>query len=192
MDPGTAAALFGEVVDWMSVDRIFYRARQFWHTLTGKLSHRNWEEVHSTLAPDPLALFMEMSDPEQTHGFRVYRRLKAEGYQDPDLLAAALLHDVGKNRSPLAVWERVWIVVASSIFSQSSKQNTSPARGDDRHPMTVAKHHPAWGAEMAFQRGASPTTVWLIRNHERQDFKGIEDTSRLRMLKALKNADDMC
>jgi hypothetical protein len=192
MDPGAAAALFGEVVDWMSVDRIFYRARQFWHTLTGKLSHRNWEEVRSALAPDLLALFTEMSDPEQTHGFRVYRRLKVEGYQDPDLLAAALLHDVGKNRSPLTVWERVWIVIASPIFSQSSKPNTSPAQGEDRNPMTVAKRHPAWGAEMALQRGASSITAWLIRNHERKDVEGVEDTSRLRMLRALIKADDMC
>lgn len=192
MDPGAAAALFGEVVDWMSVDRFFYRARQFWHTLTGKLSHRNWEEVRSALAPDLLALFTEMSEPEQTHGFRVYRSLKAEGYQDPDLLAAALLHDVGKNRSPLTVWERVWIVIASPIFSQSSKPDTSPAQVEDRNPMTVAKHHPAWGAEMALQRGASSTTAWLIRNHERKDVEGIEDTSRLRMLKALIKADDIC
>lgn len=192
MDPGAAAALFGEVVDWMSVERIFYRARQFWHTLTGKLSRRHWEEVRSALAPDPLTLFTEMSDPEQTHGFRVYRRLKAKGYQDPDLLAAALLHDVGKNRSPLTVWGRAWIVIASSIFHQDTKPDTSPVMGEDRHPMSVAKHHPAWGAEMALQRGASSTTAWLIRNHERQDFEGIEDTSCLRMLKALIKADDMC
>lgn len=176
----------------MMLNKIFYRAWQFWQTVTGRLSFQDREEVASVLSPDQLALFAEMPDSEQAHAVRVLRALKAGGHQDPDLLAAGLLHDVGKCRYPLRVWDRVWIVLAGYLFSPKSNTKEGNLGSDDGHPLVVAERHPAWGAEMAQSHGSSPLTVWLIRNHERRDVKEAEagESRRGRFLKALISADE--
>ena len=57
-----------------------------------------------------------MQSSEQAHAVSVYRQLVAQGETSSDLLAAALLHDVGKSLSPLRLWERVLIVLARVFF----------------------------------------------------------------------------
>lgn len=174
----------------MRVHNIFYRAWQFWQSLTGSPSPQDWEEVRAVLSPGQFNLFAEMPDPEQAHGLRVLRTLKSEGHRDPDLLAAGLLHDVGKCRHPLNVWERVWIVLVGSVFSPGSNAEGSFFGEHEKRPMVIAERHPEWGAEMALKQGSSPIMVWLIRNHERRDLEDMEDSRRLRLLKALIKADN--
>lgn len=174
----------------MTVHNIFYRAWQFWQSLTGSLSQQDWDEVRAVLSPDQLDLFAEMPDPEQSHGLRVLRTLKSGGHRDPDLLAAGLLHDVGKSRHPLNVWDRVWIVLAESVFSPRSNAEGSHFGEHGEHLIAVAERHPEWGAKMALEQGSSPVTVWLIRNHERRGLEDMEDSCRLRLLKALIKADN--
>ena len=52
-------------------------------------------------------------------------------------------------------------------------------------PFVVAAHHPAWGADLARQAGASPHTVELIRQHH--DPQPTDDP----LVAALKAADDI-
>ena len=40
------------------------------------------------------------------------QRLQTQGFSDPDLLTAALLHDVGKTLSPLSTLDRILVVLA--------------------------------------------------------------------------------
>jgi putative nucleotidyltransferase with HDIG domain len=174
----------------MMLNKIFYRAWQFWHTITGSPSPQDWEEVASVLSPDELALFAEMPDSEQAHAVRVLRALKAEGHRDPDLLAAGLLHDVGKCRYPLGIWDRVWIVLAGGQMTSKSSPKGDRLGRDDGHPLVIAERHAEWGAEMAHNHGFSPLTVWLIRNHERRDAEEAGDLRRWRLLHALIKADN--
>jgi len=125
------------------------------------------ELAQSILSPQLLVLFLELQPSEINHSFEIARSLITSGKKDPDLLAAALLHDVGKSRSPLNLWERAIVVLAKRLFPATyQKWGTSGDMQGWRRIFVVAEQHPAWGAEMAAAAGASQLTVNLIRRHQ--------------------------
>ncbi|HUS85119.1 MAG TPA: HD domain-containing protein [Anaerolineales bacterium] len=112
------------------------------------------------------ALFFRMSDPDQSHSIRVFQSLVGQGEENPDLLRAALLHDVGKSLKPLHPWEKALVVLANLIFPKKVfKWGKGEAHGW-RQPFVVALQHPEWGAAMVRQAGGSETLVTLIRYHQ--------------------------
>jgi hypothetical protein len=115
-------------------------------------------------------LFLRQPPVEQAHSLDVFIQLSEQGENSPDLLAAALLHDVGKSRFPLRPWERAAVVMGKAFFpAWVEKWGVSDPRGWKR-PFVVAAQHARWGAEMADAAGASALTVSLIRRH--QDLTG--------------------
>lgn len=144
---------------------MFYRAGQFWQALTVAPAAEEVERARQALSPQLMALFLNQRASEQVHSLRVFINLCDQGEQSPELLAAALLHDVGKSRYPLQLWERVAAVIGQAIaFVQTASWSQAEPRGWKR-PFVVARQHAAWGAEMAAAGGASPLTVELIRRH---------------------------
>lgn len=148
--------------------RIAYRLSQFWRMLPGRSAHVDRQEVRRFLGAPLTELFERMHPAEQAHSMRVYGALREQGETDPDLLAAALLHDAGKSRRPLRLFERVLIVLmraAAPGFVRRWGGGSQPA-GGLRGAFQTAEQHPAWGAEMAAGAGASPQTCELIRRHQ--------------------------
>ena len=178
----------------MSLRRVIYRVRQFYLALWAAAGAEDMDRARSVLTPAQMALFTGMRSSEQAHAMSVYRQLVEQGETFPDLLAAALLHDVGKSLSPLRLWERVLIVLARAIFPAQSRRwgNLSiPAVGlrGWRRAFIVAEQHPAWGAALAAEAGASPRTVALIRQHQEPPSSATEaDIERL--LSKLQAVDD--
>jgi hypothetical protein len=124
-----------------------------------------------------------MTPGEQAHSLRVLERLQRAGESDPDLMRAALLHDAGKVRSPLSLPDRALIVLGKRFLPGRVKRwGEGEARGIQR-AFVVAAQHPAWGAEMAAQAGATARTCDLIRRHQ-------EEAGEDRLLRALQEADD--
>ncbi len=68
-------------------------------------------EVQLRLPVSALSLFDTMSNADQQHSLRVCRGLQAQGYVEQDMLAAALLHDVGKAQGRVPFWTRPVIVL---------------------------------------------------------------------------------
>jgi hypothetical protein len=157
----------------MNAARLLYRTRQFWQALRSPLSFEDSEIVQTILTPLQVELFRQMQVSEQAHGLRVLRSLLAQGETQGDLLVAALLHDVGKNRVRLRLWERVAIVLVKAVCPGCAQRwGKGPAAGW-RRAFVVSARHPDWGAEMAASAGASPLTVALIRRHQ-EDRPGLE------------------
>lgn len=146
--------------------RIAYRVRQFWLALMAAPRPEDLERARERLSPQLMALFLQMQPGEQAHSLDVYARLLSRQQTDTDLLTAALLHDVGKSRYPLHVWDRAAIVLARKLFREQAQRWGQAAPRGWRRPFVVAEQHPAWGAEMASQAGASALTVRLIRRHQ--------------------------
>ena len=111
-----------------------------------------------TLMPGELALWRQMSRPDRRHAVRVARQVQASlGDQaEPPVLAAALLHDVGKVASGLGTFGRVAATVAGLARSEARA-------GDGR----VARYlrHDVLGAEMLAAAGSDPLTVAWAREH---------------------------
>ncbi|HML24932.1 MAG TPA: HD domain-containing protein [Aggregatilinea sp.] len=141
------------------------------------------------LTPDQFALYRRMRRAERQHSLRVLDALLAGGHDDPDLLAAALLHDVGKIRTAFFLPEKVLVVLVKAFAPSRYWAWGSESAHGWRRPFAVSVQHPAWGAEMAAAAGSTPRTVELIRRH--QDLlDGPPSTETDRLLRALQAVDD--
>ena len=169
--------------------RLAYRTRQFWFTLFGAQKNIDLLSLRSYLTPAQIVLFQRLQPPEQAHAVRVMERLQAGGHDEPELLSAALLHDIGKILSPLAVWERVAIVLGRHFFPAAVRRWSQGTPRGLCHPFVVAERHPAWGADLAAQAGAAARTVDLISRHQ-QPLSGPPRSPTERMLAELQRADN--
>jgi hypothetical protein len=156
----------------MSAARIFYRTRQFWHGLRLTPTASEIDRARSALNAAQFDLFIRLQPGEQSHSLAVFTKLSVAGEDNPDLLAAALLHDVGKTLYPLKLWERVWIVLGKAFPPGLLKRWALGDLGDLKglsfwkRPLVVAEQHPKWGAELAAQAGSSHLVVSLICRHQ--------------------------
>ncbi|MBI2887518.1 MAG: hypothetical protein HYY02_09945 [Chloroflexi bacterium] len=162
------------------VARWRYRVGQVARAGAGGLTTREREEVALALPPPLLRLFLDMRGVAQRHGYNVYRSLLARSWSDPDLLAAALLHDVGKGH--LGVISRVaWVLLggASPVLRERLARHDFWGRWFGLRDNLC---HPQAGAALAHGAGGSPITIWLIGHHEAE---GHPDP----VLRALQQAD---
>lgn len=140
------------------------------------LSPGDEAEVASWLPPSALALFKTMSLADQQHSLRVCRGLQLRGCQDADMLAAALLHDVGKAQGRVPFWTRPVIVLAKVVAPTLLKRLAIPPsalsdRGTPRwrRALSYAWWHAEVGAELAASAGLSEQAVLYIRTHHQPD-----------------------
>lgn len=153
----------------MRTSQLMYRTRQFWQAIFARVDD---ELVSSFLTSAQLSLFSQMQASEQAHSQKVLEKLISQGEQNKDLLVAALLHDVGKIRAPLRLWERVLIVLTKSICPACINKWGQLPHGEEtsklgwRKAFVVSVHHPEWGAVLAEQCGTSQQAVELIARHE--------------------------
>jgi len=123
--------------------------------------------AQALLSPDALALFQRMSQADRAHSLRVYQWLVDRGYDQHDLLIAALLHDCGKAAARLAVWQRTLKVLLKKLNPAWWHKLAAPAPPESwRYPFHVLHEHPRIGAAWARDAGCSELTCWLIENHE--------------------------
>lgn len=167
-----------------------YRLWQFWQIVTAvPLEPAARAEIAAVLSPSELALFDQFALNDQWHSYRVMKMLQEVGYDQPALLVAALLHDVGKTKLPLSVWERSLIVLASIFLPrQTAVWGQGEAVGWKR-PFAVKIQHPTWSAQMATAVGSDPQAIALIQRH--QDPIAPDDQSKeAKLLRLLQWADD--
>src|SRR5439155_20081169 len=101
----------------MWLQTIGYRLGQVRQQLgfVAPLSAGEYKEVAQWLPPSAFALFQTMSAADQRHSLRVCRGLQARGCTDADILAAALVHDVGKALARVPFWTRPAIVLGKKL-----------------------------------------------------------------------------
>jgi hypothetical protein len=172
------------------LSNIKYRLWQYIQSLKGSPGESDWQKVEKILTQKELSLFKQLPTPDQTHSLRVLRTLETNQEDNPDLLKAALLHDLGKIKFPLQRWERVFAVLVMAIFPERySRWGAGNPSGMNR-ALVIITQHPDWGADLAQNAGSSPTTVWLIRNHETRLDIGSQNSNDLILLTRLQKADN--
>jgi hypothetical protein len=165
---------------------VLYRVRQFWRIAFLKTDHNEPEQARERLTPAQWELFSQLTPAEQAHALRILQKLLKQGENQPDLLVAALLHDVGKLFYRLNPFERAGVVLVQAILPGQARQwGNLPEAGWESLPgwrkaFITAEQHAEWGAKLAHQAGVSPLAERLIRQHHRSPLQdGLEMENRL-------------
>lgn len=150
-----------------------------WRTLEGALPalarpDDTWACAHLPAAAHPLYLALDVRD--RAHAVRVARRLEVllqrsalgSGRDDTQradrLLAAALLHDVGKAQRRYNVFERVFV----HLYTPSSAQFANFPQAWQR-AWKAHRDHPERGAHMLRNAGvAREIAAWVGGHHQPQ------------------------
>ena len=150
--------------------------RRFFVTLLARVDPVGIATVDRVLSPAERDLFLTMNESDQRHSIDLCERLWSDGHAEPDLLRAALLHDVGKASGSLPILYRVAFTLAVMASPRLARWLARPGLTVWRQPFCVAAHHPEIGAIAATQAGSSPRVVGLILNHNQP---GADSLSRL-------------
>jgi hypothetical protein len=143
-----------------------YRLRQFLSAVLARVSPDDVREAEALLPPGARVLFRQMSAADQRHSLAVMRTLRRAGHTDPDLLCAALLHDVAKSATRITPAHRTIIVLSRHFAPGVLAWLTRGEPGGWRRPFVIHRQHPELGAQWAAQAGCSLQTVSLIRRHQ--------------------------
>jgi len=133
------------------------------------------------LTPDELRLFEAMEPQDQRHCLDVFYDLRESHPDDENLLAAALLHDVGKANAGLGTLQRSIIVLLRAVYPRVIDAIASPNTASWRYPFWVHRHHGEIGADLLAQAGARDRVVELARRHQNPS---VEDSQAMALYEA--------
>lgn len=107
-----------------------------------------------------------MSNPDRRHAVAVARRvdIALAGEASDPILAAALLHDVGKVASHLRTYGRVVATLSAKVAGHDMAVAWSETRGFTRR-VGLYLEHPRLGGDMLALAEADPLTVAWTREH---------------------------
>lgn len=135
-----------------------------------------------------LALWLSMSAPDRRHSVAVARRVERALGEEATrpVLAAALLHDVGKTVSGLRTFGRVAATIRGRSAGPREARAMSNESGRTRR-IGLYLRHAELGADLLAMAGSDPLTItWTREHHQQPDTWSIERRVGL----ALKSADD--
>lgn len=158
-----------------------HRVAQFIGHLTARVEPAEEAGARHLLPESAWPLFAAMPTVDRRHALDVAGRLLAAGQTDPDLLAAAMLHDAAKGHR-MRLWHRVAGVLLGAIAPRSLARLASPDERSWRYPFHLYLHHSALSAEAAVRAGCSRRAADLIR--------GSSEPSDALILAALRRADE--
>ncbi len=165
--------------------------RRFFTSLRpGGPSRRDREWVESVLLARELELWQRTSGPDRRHSVAVARRVErslgAEATRP--VLAAALLHDVGKIDAHLRTYGRVVATLAGKAVGRDSAIVTqwTTTKGFTRR-VGLYLRHPALGGDLLALAGSDPLTVQWTREHHFPEERWTVDPT---LATALCEADD--
>jgi len=139
-----------------------HRVEQLLGHLRAGVSADEVARAHRLLGLDARSLFDAMPVADRRHALDVVDRLLHAGHEDPDLLAAALLHDAAKGHR-MRLWHRVAGVLMEAAAPRLLARLASPDPRSWRHPFHLYLHHASLSADAAAGAGCSPRTIALIR-----------------------------
>jgi len=171
--------------------RAAYRVRQFVEALRAEFWPRPLPDLSDVLTESEETIFRRLARADQRHSVAVWQALRARGVVDPDLLKAALLHDVGKAgvdgvQGRITLAHRVIYVLLRALAPAAWPRLARSRPGDWRYAFYVQEHHASIGAELVQSLGASALAADLVRYHQ----EGGEDKPALAWrLALLRQAD---
>jgi hypothetical protein len=144
--------------------------------------------VGNLLQPGEHQLWRRMSGADRRHAVGVARRVeRALGNEATrPVLAAALLHDVGKTEARLGTYGRVVATLSAKVAGPEMATTWRRQRGFARR-VGLYLHHDRLGGDLLELAGSDPLTVAWARQHHQPEADWTVDPV---LGAALKAADD--
>jgi hypothetical protein len=118
------------------------------------------------LVAGEVALWRRMSGPDRRHAVGVARRaaaLLAGREVEREVMAAALLHDVGKIESDLGTFARAAVTAAALV---AGRDRLAAGRSGWRRRVSDYLAHDRIGGRLLAEAGSHPTTIsWAAEHH---------------------------
>lgn len=159
----------------------------------GSLSPRPLSEADRTwvgevLGPGEARLWERMPEADRKHAAGVAREVQHRlgARATPAVLAAALLHDVGKIESGLGTPGRVFATIVTALVGRRRVEGWEHAEGVSGRLGRYAAH-PRLGGELLQDADADPITVAWAREHHRPEHTW---SVPMEVGRALRDADD--
>jgi hypothetical protein len=157
------------------------RVKQFLAAVRARVSDDESAVLEQHLDLSQRDLFRAMSPIDQRHCLDVFYNLLRQGHSDPDLLRAALLHDIGKRG--IRLWHRVAGVLLEAFWPVLLEKLAVNHPQSWLYGFYIYRYHADLSAELAERSGCSPSAVELIRRHhtpsENEQAKVLWDADRL-------------
>lgn len=163
--------------------------RRFFGSLRpGAPAAREVEWVRGVLSPAEFELWSSMSNPDLRHSVSVAREVqRALGDEaTAPVLAAALLHDVGKTVAGLRTYGRVIATLSGRVAGHDMAVAWSETKGFTRR-VGLYLNHAALGGDLLGMAGSDPLTEAWAREHH---LDPADWTVPTHIGEALKAADD--
>jgi hypothetical protein len=173
------------------VAKLGHLSKRFFGSLRpGGPRRTDQEWVDTQLLEAELELWRQMSGPDRRHAVVVARRVEIRlGHEATrEVVAAALLHDVGKTQSGLGTYGRVIATLSGVAVSRDPEtiKNWTRTRGFTRR-VGLYLQHPKLGGDLLGMAGSDPLTEAWARQHH----SGPDDwTLPPAIAQALHDADD--
>ncbi len=171
--------------------RAFHLTKRFFGSLVPRgPSKVDADWATSQLSPAELDLWRQMSRNDRRHSVAVARRVEAALGPEATrpVLAAGLLHDVGKLDANLGVYGRVIATISGAVVrhDEDTIRDWTRTRGFTRR-VGLYLQHPRLGGDMLALAGSDSMTIAWTREHH---LPAEDWTLPENLAAALKDADD--
>jgi hypothetical protein len=140
--------------------------RRFFGSLRpGGPSAADTEWACAFLLADEARLWLRMSGSDRRHSVAVTRRVTEKLPDAPRaVVAASLLHDVGKLEAGLGTYGRVVATLSGAVAGREAADDWIRTKGFTRR-VGLYLHHPRLGGDLLELAGSDPLTVAWTREH---------------------------
>lgn len=144
---------------------VVYRVKQFIWGFTSFLKNIDYEYVNEFLNEDEIKIFNKLKHNDRHHCIRVCKdsiKMKEDFNIDVDkykLGKAALLHDVGKSKTPLSLFEKSVVVLLDKATSGKIKKY------DKIKQIDIYYNHPKIGLEVLKNFEYDKELLQVVRYH---------------------------
>ena len=137
--------------------------RRFFRGFAWALAPAEVAHARRLLTPAELLLFAGLQGRERRHAMDMLHWLRARAAPSDELLAAALVHNVGKG--PIHLQERVGYVLLDLLAPRLLERLASPSGGRFARSLAAQRDHARRGAALLARAGSSPRVRALVAAH---------------------------
>lgn len=154
------------------------RIRQFLLCIFSSLGSQDLEYIDKKLDNNIKYIFLKLSKYEKKHSILVARAVEKQFKNDPDLVKAALLHDIGKTKYHINIIQKSLLVLFDLLTKGKLKKIT------ENKSINIFYNHGQMGYDILKDSGYNERILFIVKNHHNKNISSDD-------LRIIRKFDDM-